>query len=270
MTNFQTRAVELTSTAVAGQTSFIITRLSQQKPSTTRFTYEGGFHSEFLRSRGFFGYEDFWNLPHDFVDDINYRKGGWSGVSVLNLWDKNSQRNYYVKRQVNQFRYSLKKPFGALTFEYEAEAIARSQALGLPAIDIACWGVRREAGSTMGLLVTEEIGFSSLEDILATQKFSPTLGVLLYRCGEQLLEMHSHGIQHGALYPKHIFVDQHSGAIKLIDFERSRKKGSIHKAMRADLRQLLKHLKALPHEVIEMLLSPYQKKHSRLLSDLQS
>lgn len=122
----------------------------------------------------------------------------------------------------------------------------------------------------MGLLVTPEIGFRSLEDILATQQFSPTLSDLLFRCGERLLEMHSHGIQHGALYPKHIYIDQQSGAIKLIDFERARKKSSARKAIRADLRQLLKHLKTQPIEVSEMLLGPYQLKYSKLLSDLQA
>jgi len=269
MTISQARDAELTSYLVGGNSSSIVTRLAEQKPSTTRFNYEERLHSEFLRSRGFLGFEDFWNLPHQFVDDINYRKGGWSGVSVLSLWDKKSQIKYYVKRQVNQFRYSLGKPFGALTFEHEADAISRNRKLNLPTIDIACWGVRREPGSTKGLLVTPDIGYCSLEDILATQKFSPTLGMLLYRCGEQLLEMHNHAIQHGALYPKHIFVDQLSGAIKLIDFERARKKSSADKAIRADLRQLLKHLKTLPLEVTEMLLRPYQLKHSRLLSDLK-
>ncbi len=268
MISSRTSAIESISSVVVGKSPSITTRLANQKPSTTQFTFEAPSHGQFLRSRGFLGFEDFWNLPHQFVDDINYRKGGWSGVSKLSLWENNTQRNYYVKRQVNQFRYSLSKPFGALTFEYEADAIARNQALSLAAIDVACRGVRREAGSTMGLLVTAEIDICSLEDLLAAQKFSPALGVLLYRCGEQLLEMHNHGIQHGALYPKHIYVDQQSGAIKLIDFERSRKKGSVRKAICADLKQLIKHLKTQPLEVREMLLGPYQTKHSKLLSKL--
>lgn len=245
-------------------------RILEQPPAFTRFNFTGQDDREFLQSRGFLGFEGFWSLPQIFVDDINYRRGGWSGVSKLCLWDGDSQRNYYVKRQVNQFRYSLKKPFGALTFEHEAEAIARSRALGLPTVDIACWGVRKEVGSTKGLLVTPEIDFSSLEAILATQKYSPTLGVLLYRCGQQLLEMHDHGLQHGALYPKHIYVDQQSGIIKLIDFERARKKSSVRKAIQADLRQLLKHLRTLPLEVTEMLLRPYQLKHPKLFAELQA
>lgn len=247
-----------------------MSRVLEKPPAFTHFDFDEQSDREFLQGQGFFCFEDFWSLPQTFVDDINYRRGGWSGVSKLCLWNGKSQRNYYVKRQVNQFRYSLKKPFGALTFEHEAEAIARSRALCLPTVDIACWGVRREAGSTKGLLVTPEIGFCSLEDILTTQQFSPSLGILLYRCGERLFEMHSHGIQHGALYPKHIYVDQQSGTIKLIDFERARKKSSVRKAIQADLRQLLKHIKNLPYEVTEMLLRPYQLKYPKLLSELQA
>ena len=247
-----------------------VTRILEQLPAFTRLHFGEQADRGFLQGRGFLCFEDFWTLPETFVDAINYRRGGWSGVSKLYLWDGESPRNYYVKRQVNQFRYSLNKPFGALTFEHEAHAIERSRALGLPTVDIACWGVRKEGGSTKGLLVTPEIGFSSLEEILVRQPFSPSLGVLLYRCGEQLLEMHSHGIQHGALYPKHIYVDQQTGTLKLIDFERARKKSSVRKAIQTDLRQLLKHLKALPLEVTEMLLGPYQLEYSKLISELQT
>ena len=256
-------------TAGIGQLS-TVSRILEQPPAFTQFNFDEPTDHEFLQGRGLVCFEDFWSLPRIFVDDINYRRGGWSGVSKLCLWDGDSQRNYYVKRQVNQFRYSLSKPFGALTFEHEAAAMARNRALGLPTVDIACWGVRKEGSSTKGLLVTSEIGFCSLEDILATQQFSPSLGVLLYRCGEQLLEMHSHAICHGALYPKHIYVDQQSGTIKLIDFERARKKTSVRKAIRADLRQLLRHFKALPLEAAEMLIGPYQLEHSILISELQA
>jgi tRNA A-37 threonylcarbamoyl transferase component Bud32 len=246
----------------------IISHINGKNPTAIRFDFEASGHEELLRSHGFLGFEDFWNLPHHFVDDVNYRKGGWSGVSLLSLGEGDSRKNYYVKRQVNQFRYSLSLPFGALTFEHEALAIMRNLKLGLPAVDIACWGVRKESGRTKGVLVTPEIGFCSLENILATQQYSTALGVLLYRCGEQLLEMHSFGLQHGALYPKHIYIDQQTGVIQLIDFERARKRSSAHKAMRSDFKQLLKHLKTVPGQFSDMLLGPYQSKYSKLLSEL--
>ncbi len=241
-----------------------------QASSPTCLTYESASHSEFLISRGYSRFEDFWDLPSIFVDDINYRRGGWSGVSVLTLPDGDSQRKYFVKRQVNQFRYSISKPLGALTFEHEVIAIKRNQKLGLPAIDMACWGVNKAAGNTRGLLVTADTGVASLKEFLSSCQLSPSFERLLYRCGEQLLEMHNKGIQHGALYPKHIFLDQQTATIKLIDFERSRKKSSVRKAIIADLSQLLKHLKSAPLEVTEMLLRPYQLEHEKLISELQA
>lgn len=240
-----------------------------QASSPTCLTYESASHSEFLISRGYSRFEDFWDLPPIFVDDINYRRGGWSGVSVLTLPDGDSQRKYFVKRQVNQLRYSISKPLGVLTFEHEVIGIKRNQKLGLPAIDIACWGVNKAAGSTRGLLVTADTGIVSLEELLSSYQLSPSFERLLHRCGEQLLEMHNRGIQHGALYPKHIFLDQQTGTINLIDFERARKKTFVRKAITADLRQLLKHLKSLPLDVTEMLLHPYKLEHAKLISQLQ-
>ncbi len=103
----------------------------QSFKSCSQFSFESSADYAFLSGRGFASFSDFWDLPHDFVDDVNYRRGGWSGVTKLCLADGDSQRNYYVKRQVNQFRYSLDKPLGALTFEYEVAAIRRNSALGL-------------------------------------------------------------------------------------------------------------------------------------------
>ena len=37
----------------------------------TCLTYESASHSEFLISRGYSRFEDFWDLPLIFVDDIN-------------------------------------------------------------------------------------------------------------------------------------------------------------------------------------------------------
>lgn len=268
MITFQAKKINNSGISKGQRPSSIVTRNAQHKPRTTIFAVNDYVQGEFLSDQGLSCFEDFWSLPQEFVDDINYRKGGWSGVSLLTLGDKGSERNYYVKRQENQLRYSFGKPFGALTFEHEAEAIERNKMLGLPAIDIACWGVRRESGSTKGLLVTADIGYCSLDQVLATQPYSPALGALLFRCGEQLLAMHKHGIQHGALYPKHIFVDQVNGTIRLIDFERARQKNTVRTAIRADLKQLIKHLKTSPPEVLEMLLGPYQSNYSKLLTQL--
>lgn len=237
--------------------------------SCSQFCFELPADYEFLSSKGFASFSDYWDLSHDFVDEVNYRRGGWSGVTKLCMKDGGSQRNYYVKRQVNQFRYSLGKPLGALTFEYEVAAIKRNIALNLPAIDIAAWGVKKAANSAMGLLVTRQLDWLTLDELIAKKPAWSSMEVLLQRLGQQLLGMHNHGIQHGALYPKHIFINQLNGDIKLIDFERARKKHSAGKAILSDLGQLLKHLQSVPSSAVDILLNPYQLEHGKQIAKLE-
>ncbi|NQV69432.1 MAG: hypothetical protein HQ498_05340, partial [Pseudohongiella sp.] len=58
---------------------------SSQGNSSTRFFFERSDDLEFLIAQQFEGFDDFWELPRDFVDDVNYRRGGWSAVSKLVL-----------------------------------------------------------------------------------------------------------------------------------------------------------------------------------------
>lgn len=213
-----------------------------------------------LVDRGFLGFDDFWNLPHQFVDDVNYRRGGWSAVSKLSFFADNVRETYFVKRQENQFRYSLEKPFERLTFEIEAEAIRNSRALKLPCVDVACWGVKRANGSSRAVLVTRAIDDQSLAQFIASDTDWKALIPVLKLCGEQLFRMHSLGIRHGALYPSHIFLNARSNGVRLIDFEGSRKYHKISNAIKPDLQQLLKRIDSMPAFAREMLLKPYMLK----------
>ena len=241
---------------------------SSQGNSSTRFFFERSDDLEFLIAHQFEGFDDFWELPRDFVDDVNYRRGGWSAVSKLVLPDGDAERVYYVKRQENQFRYSLNKPLGALTYEHEVVAIKRNQKLNLAAVDIACWGIKKGADTTKGLLVTREIADATLADIIASEPDWSALEPILYQSGLQLMEMHKHAIQQGALYPKHIFVNPLTGGIQLIDFERSRKRASVRKAIKSDLEQLIKRLIAMPDNACLALLRPYLQDHGKLVNEL--
>lgn len=235
---------------------------------STRLFFEGTDDLEFLIAHQFEGFEDFWKLPEEFVDDVNYRRGGWSAVSRLVLGEGDGERTYYVKRQENQFRYSIKKPLGALTYEHEVAAIKRNQRLNLAAVNIACWGIKKEADTTKGLLVTREIDDANLGDMIASNPDWSALEPILLRSGLQLMEMHKHAIQQGALYPKHIYINQLTGNIQLIDFERSRKRSSVRKAIKSDLKQLIKYLTAMPDVACLALLQPYMQDHSKLVNEL--
>ncbi len=122
----------------------------------------------------------------------------------------------------------------------------------------------------MGLVVTPQTHWLALDELVAMKPRWSSMEAVLHRCGLQLLAMHNQGIQHGALYPKHIFINQLNGDIKLIDFERARKKRSANKAILSDLGQLLKHLQAMPTSAVEILLRPYQIEHGKQIAALNA
>lgn len=223
---------------------------------------------ELFSRNGLESFESFWRQPQIFVDAVNYRRGGWSGVSRLELKDRNNERLFFIKRQENQFRYSWRHPMGRLTFEEEAKALRLTHRLGLPAVPLICFGKSRETGATRGLLVTRAIARPSLADLIESRPDWRTLTTLLAHCGEQLYRFHAHRIRHGALYPNHIFLDLASRTVTLIDFEGSRVCRTTDAAIAADLPQLIRRLKGMPEEARELLLRPYFQHHEKLMQAL--
>lgn len=189
-------------------------------------------------------------------------------MSKLELADGDRQRVYFVKRQENQFRYTLRYPFGRLTFEDEVDAIRLTQRLQLPTVEIACSGVVRAAGNRRGILVTSAIQSSTLAEIIAGKPDWAGLLPVLENCGKRLYRIHEKKIRHGALYPNHIFLDIETGAVQMIDFEGTRLCSSSSKAIKADMPQLLRRLGDLPAEARDVLLKPYYANHRQLLDDL--
>jgi len=227
--------------------------------------YEDDTSREKLNRQGFSCFDDFWNLPHEFVDDVNYRRGGWSAVSTLDLGNGDSKQLFYVKRQENQLRYSLRYPFGRLTFRYEIDAIKRCQRLDLPAVDVACWGEQKSAGNYRAIVVTPAITDGTLLDLMNSDPDWDAVLPLLRQCGATIYRMHQHRIRHGALYPNHIFLNQQTAEIKLIDLEGSRKCLSVEQAIKADMRQFLKRIGGMPIAAREALLAPYTANYNKLL-----
>lgn len=208
-----------------------------------------------LKIAGYQTFDDLWDLPHKFVDDVNYRRNGWSAVSLLTLADSaGGRQKFYVKRQENQLRYSLKHLFGALTFQFEVEALEQISKIGLPGVDLVASGFRTLRGAKQGFIVTQAIANPSFDSFEKNPPDWSNCLPTLRRVGEQLLEMHGAGWQHGALYPAHLFVDRETGLINLIDFERARRSSSQVSAAEADFSQFLKRSAWLPDQALEALL----------------
>ena len=234
------------------------------------FVFENKSESDtekaYLIASGFTEFEDFWQIPKAFVEPVNYRRGGWSGVSKLILGTGSEARHYFVKRQENQFRYSFRHPWGALTYHYEIEAIRRNQILDLPRMNIAGWGMRKAGTHHQGIILSAEIEYPSLSQINAEQWEG--LEPILEAAGRSLFNMHGQRIQHGALYPEHLFIDLSSGKIQLIDFERSRIGRSVYGAIAGDLQQLIKRLANMPESALYALLAPYRPRYEGLIQTL--
>ncbi len=215
-------------------------------------------------------FEALWDLPHIFVDDVNYRRGGWSAVSTLELGAGEQRHIYFVKRQENQFRYSLRRPFGRLTFADEVDAIRLVQSLGLPAVDMVCFGISRQPGVTRGILVTRRITLPTLADLIESKPNWNAILPELEQIGNQLYRIHANKIRHGAFYPNHIFADIASGKVQMIDFEGARLCRTSAKAIKADLPQLLRRLTYMPEQAINALLRSYLDEHYELVQSLMS
>ncbi len=224
-----------------------------------------------LANAGFTRFDDLWDLPQDFVEPANIRRNGWSGVSTLTLSsDSGENALYFLKRQENQSRYSLRYPTGALTFRYEADALQHAVEQDWPSVEMVAFGFRThaESGAQQGLLLTKALTLPSLASYeTRVSDWTPYLPQLR-RVGEQLLQMHLTRWQHGALFPAHLFVDLATGDMRLIDFERARKRFSAQWAAYADFTQFIRRSTWLPDNALHALLESHRVKMPRLLTRL--
>jgi len=225
-----------------------------------------------LSQAGFVSFDDFWNLPQEFVEPANIRRNGWSGVSTLRIPNQQGiEETFYLKRQENQTRFSLRYLTGALTFRYEADALCMAKELGWPSVELVAYSFRTEAesGSSQGLLLTRALLLPSLADY--EDKISDWNVYLpqLRHVGEQLLAMHLTGWQHGALFPAHLFIELNTGAIRLIDFERARKRLSPQWAAYSDFTQFIRRCDWLPDEALNAIVHSHKAKMPRLMERLR-
>ncbi len=252
----------------------LVSNVIQRLGSNNFFEFECADEARCLIHSGFAEFEDFWHLPREFVDQVNYRRGGWSGVSKLALGNGSEEKHYFVKRQENQFRYAIRKPFGALTYNYEIDAIRRNKSLGFPSMDIACYGMRKAGSIHQGIIVSRAIEHPSLSEINAGGSHGNSvhwkdLEPILRHAGLLLFKMHRQRIQHGALYPDHCFINLSSGQLQLIDFERSRIRHTVHGAIASDLKQFIKRVVWMPDIALDAFLAPYMPRYESLIHTLR-
>lgn len=199
---------------------------------------------------------EYWqNLPGEWIEPPNQRRGGSSGVI---RHQPESGSALYIKRQEGHLFRSLRYPLGRPTCLREARALAHFQAIGVRVPVLRFFGLRKEK-LWQGILVTEALpeGFLSFDDFYAADGTAaePSSGreAVVDALAATLALLHRHRWQHCSLMTKHLFVRvtnpntaaaKVSAEIALIDLERARRQPLAMRAARRDLRFLFTHL---PH-----------------------
>ncbi|MCQ2028289.1 lipopolysaccharide kinase InaA family protein [Stutzerimonas zhaodongensis] len=176
-----------------------------------------------LLRNGLADFEALWRLDLPAVDDLNEGRGGWSGVSRLEV----AGRAYYLKRQSNYLARSLLSPFGEPTFAREFRNISLYERRGIPALQAAFFGQRRESGQVRAILLTRALdGWRDLGGWLCGWGHRPVAArdAILDACGQLVRRLHGGGQRHGCLYPKHVFLRPEGRRFDacLIDLEKTR------------------------------------------------
>ena len=185
-----------------------------------------------LAANGLADFDALWNLPPDWFEPPNDRRGGWSGVSRhrLRLAD-GGEVGVFVKRQQDHCYRSLRHPLrGRPTFERELRNIQAYRACGVPTLEPVYFGWRWQRGHQQAILITRELeGFCSLLEVQrqwAEQGPPPRAQrlALLEALATLAGRMHGCGLQHNCFYPKHLFLRPRANGweLRVIDLEKTK------------------------------------------------
>lgn len=202
-------------------------------------------------------FEDLWAWPKDWVEPINQRRDGWSGVTKHALsCDGSEAVNVYLKRQENQLRrgsasWYLARP--TFWFEYKALCIANGSAAIGP--ELVLYADRRTPSGWQSILITKSLeGFVTLEELLADPAQAEHLDRHLENIRRLIKSLHRKKLMHGALYAKHIYIQVERDEYRLIDFERARAPIFSSRAWEKDFQRLFRRTPGLSEKHHKILL----------------
>lgn len=186
-----------------------------------------------LENNGLASFDALWELQTGWFEEPNQRRGGWSGVSRVELpADDTGPYAIFLKRQENHKTFSWRHPIqGIPTFLREFRHIMHYRACAVPTLEPVFFGMQRIGNGHRAILATAELtGFAPLEEHLHRwqQEGAPPLMLrrnILEAVASLARTMHDHHIQHNCFYPKHVFIriaPDNSVEARIIDLEKSR------------------------------------------------
>lgn len=208
--------------------------------------YQADNWKALLADNGLKSFDDWWQREADWFEEPNFRRGGWSGVSRLELAAADgSTRVVFLKRQENHVAKTLLHPLrGVPTFIREMHNILRLKEAGVAALLPVYFAVRTVDGAQRAVLVTESLdGFSPLDEIQTDKLEHSARRQLIKAVAILIRRLHAQHLQHNCLYPKHVFV-KHTPAgfeARLIDLEKTKRRLFERTAMVRDLDSFNRH-----------------------------
>jgi len=99
-----------------------------------------------LSDQGLTDFEVLWNLSLDSIDEINFRRGGWSRVHLLPLRPADGVNvKMIVKRQVNYLSRTPAHPINGIpTLKKEFANIQRCHQWDIPTVQTVYYAERRD------------------------------------------------------------------------------------------------------------------------------
>ncbi len=195
---------------------------------------------DFLTENNLTTFDDVWDAAKNWVEPPNYRRGGMSGVALLQLGTK----TFFVKKQINHRCKTISKPvFGISTLEREVKNIINFQAHNIPTLEPVLFLKQGRGKHQKAILVTQELtGYIPLDKLLVNFEGSLALQCqLIENIARAVAKIHHLGFVHSCLYAKHIFIRLGDFDIKFIDLEKAKRLFCKKKSMLRDLSALDRH-----------------------------
>lgn len=175
-------------------------------------------HAACLKKHGLQAPDALWAYKGEWFETPNRKRGGWSGVNYFSL----SGQGYYLKRQENYQRRSWRRPLvGEPTYVRELEVLQYLQNKPVRTPELVYFAQNQQ----QSIMITAELeGFIPADHWLLQH---PEQGKrsLLSALAAAVRSLHQAGIEHRALFLKHLFVKPSADGfeVAIIDFEKARR-----------------------------------------------
>lgn len=230
--------------------------------------FHSGKDREILIHDSMGSFEELWEIKGGFIEEPNYRRGGWSGIILHEIRLQNGlSLKIIIKRQENHTYKSLMHPVrGTPTLFREYSNICQLEKYAIPTLEPLYYGERRTGGNIQAVLVIRFLeGYKNLDEVLNEASENEIYGQnsIIDSLSGMLARVHSYRFQHSCLYGKHIFVKtekEGSPDIRLIDLEKmhfglSRFSVAVH-----DLGALFRHSRWPGDDIWNLFIESYLSK----------